>query len=323
MKHSGRFSASCFLSAFASLSFFLPVQRHIRCFLITGVFFPSFVQAQPPAMVLVSGGTFSMGCTPEQATCITDESPVRDITVSDFYIGKYEITQKQWQAETGQNPSYFWQCGEECPVENFNWYDALAFCNLLSRKYGYRPCYYTNPGYSTQFANNDWPLTTAPTNQTIYWDRSANGFRLPSEAEWEYAARGGNVLSVQTTYSGSNTINNVAWYSGNSVVSYSPNLNGYGPSPTGLKTPNALGLYDMSGNVWEYCYDFYISPYPSASNQECNPAGPATGTRRVARGGSFYANASFVRIAERADTPTGTDPALSSQFIGIRLARNP
>ena len=173
----------------------------------------SSVNATPDAlpqieMVFVKGGTFMMGATPEQGSDAGDgEKPVHSVTVSDFYIGKYEVTQAQWKAVMGKNPSHY--KGENRPVERVSWYDIQKFIEKLNAKTGKR-------------------------------------YRLPTEAEWEYAARGGN-QSKGYKYSGSNDIGSVAWYTNNS---------GDRTHPVGQKQPNELGLYDMTGNVWEWCSDW-------------------------------------------------------------------
>lgn len=174
-----------------------------------------------------------MGCD----TCDADERPAHKITLGDFSIGKYEVTQKQWREIMGSTPAYF--KGDNLPVEKVSYYDIELFLKKLNTKTGKR-------------------------------------FRLPTEAEWEYAARGGNV-SKGYRYSGGNNVNIVAVCRENS--------NGK-TAPTGSKLPNELGIYDMSGNVWEWCRDRYDSTYYS-STPACNPQGPATGITCVLRGGSW------------------------------------
>ena len=186
-------------------------------------------------MVYVEGGTFTMGATSEQGSdAYSDESPAHSVTVSDFYIGKYEVTQAQWRAVMGSNPSKF--KGDNLPVEQVSWNDIQKFITKLNTMTG-------------------------------------KTFRLPTEAEWEYAARGGN-QSKGYKYSGSNTLDNVAWYYNSGGKTH----------PVGQKQPNELGLYDMSGNVWEWCQDWYGS-YSSSS--QTNPTGPSSGSYRVLRGGDW------------------------------------
>ncbi|MEI6681011.1 MAG: SUMF1/EgtB/PvdO family nonheme iron enzyme [Bacteroidota bacterium] len=183
-------------------------------------------------MVVVEGGTFIMGSNNGDE----DEKPIHKVTLDNFYIGQYPVTQKLWQIVTGSNPSYF--KGDHLPVEKISWDDTQEFIEKLNLKTG-------------------------------------KSYRLPTEAEWDYAARGGN-QSRGYTYSGSNSIDDVAWYDGNS---------GLKTHPVGQKQANELGLYDMSGNVCEWCNDWFASDY-YANSPEFNPKGPATGGRRVFRGGS-------------------------------------
>jgi formylglycine-generating enzyme required for sulfatase activity len=216
-------------------------------------------------MVYVEGGTFMMGATSEQGSDVySDEKPVHYVTLSNYYIGKYEVTQAEWQAVMGSNPSRF--KGDNKPVENVSWNDCQTFISKLNAKTGLK-------------------------------------FRLPTEAEWEYAARGGN-KSKGYKYSGSNNVDEVAWYTSNS---------GSTTHAAGTKQSNELGLYDMSGNVWEWCSD-WLGSYSSSS--QTNPTGANSGSSRVLRGGSWYFNARFCRSSRR----DYYDP--DGRFIngGLRLA---
>lgn len=228
-----------------------------------------------PEMVYVQGGTFLMGCTAEQGTCDGDESPNHLVTVSDFYIGKYEVTQAQWRAVMGTSirqqrdkGDSGWPIrgeGDNYPMYYVSWDEVQEFISRLNTLTGKR-------------------------------------YRLPTEAEWEYAARGGN-KSGNYRYSGSNFLEQVAWFSSNS---------GDSTHPVGTKSPNELGIYDMSGNVWEWCYDWY-GGYGSASQN--NPTGPASGSNRVGRGGSWYCGSSICRVANR-DFST---PSNRGNILGFRL----
>ena len=202
-------------------------------------------------MIFVKGGTFTMGATAEQGSVAFDnEKPAHSVTLSDYHIGKYEVTQKLWIAVMGSNPSKF--KGDNLPVENVSWNETQEFIKKLNRLTGQK-------------------------------------FRLPTEAEWEYAARGGN-KSKGYKYSGGNSIGLVAWYNENSEeMTHS----------VGTKwMSNELGIYDMSGNVWEWCQDWYGS-YSSGS--QTNPTGASTGSYRVLRGGSWGSIARFCRVSVRKD----------------------
>ncbi len=200
-------------------------------------------------MIKVEAGSFIMGCTNEQGgDCDSDESPYHRVTISqDYYIGKFEVTQELWEAVMGTNPSN-WKAFDR-PVECVSWNDAMEFCAELSRMTGRR-------------------------------------FTLPTEAQWEYAARGGK-KSTNAKYSGSSSAANVAWYDGNS---------GSQTHPVGRLRANELGIYDMSGNVWEWCLDWKGS-YSSAS--QTDPMGPSSGSDRVLRGGSWNNYAGYCSVSNR------------------------
>ena len=213
-------------------------------------------------MVYVEGGTFTMGATSEQGSDVKDnEKPAHSVTLSSYYIGKYEVTQKQWVEIMGSNPSHFE--GDNLPVEMVSWNDVQVFLRRLNAKTGKR-------------------------------------YRLPTEAEWEYAARGGN-RSRGYKYSGSNDIGTVAWYDNST-------------HPVGSKLPNELGIYDMTGNVKEFCSDRY-GDYSSTA--QTNPQGPAAGTIRVVRGdnGGIRSSGDY-RVLGRMNFPD----SWSSNFLGFRLA---
>ncbi len=236
-------------------------------------------------MVYVQGGIFRMGCTWEQNNCDSDEKPSHMVTVNSFYIGKYEVTQAQYMAIMGKNPSYFKENNQ--PVEKISWYDAVRFCNKLSEYEGLEPCYRIY-------------------GRNVTCNFNKNGYRLPTEAEWEYAARGGKYRR-EYTCAGSNHFYAVAWYWGNS---------GKKTHPVGQKQPNELGLYDMSGNVWEWCWDWYGKNYYSRSPRN-NPCGPNSGSGRVVRGGCWNDNAWNVRIANR----SRSNPSNRYSNLGFRLLR--
>ena len=219
-------------------------------------------------MVYVEGGTFDMGATTEQGSdAENDEKPVHRVTLSDYYIGKCEVTQELWEAVMGSNPSNF--KGAQNPVESVSWNDCQEFVSRLNSLTG---------------------MT----------------FRLPTEAEWEYAARGGN-KSSHYKYSGSGNIDDVAWYYYNS---------GSSTHAVGTKTANELGIYDMSGNVWEWCSDWYGG---YSAGAQTNPQGLSSGSSRVLRGGSWFNRARICRVSFRSRNA----PDDSYDSSGLRLVLVP
>jgi len=216
-------------------------------------------------MVYVEGGTFLMGATVEQADdAWEDETPIHQVTLSSFYIGRYEVTQQEWQAVMGNNPSKF--KGAKQPVGRVSWND----CQLFIRK-----------------------LNTLTGRQ----------FRLPTEAEWEFAARGGK-KSRGYKYAGSNDLDKVAWHWSNCSGK---------THEVGQKLPNELGLYDMNGNVEEWCQDWFA--YYSSSNV-MNPKGPSSGSTRVFRGGCVASSIKECHLSDRCSI----DPSERIYYMGLRLA---
>lgn len=255
--------------------------------------------------VLVEGGTFTMGDTRGEG--FSDELPTHSVTLNSFYIGKYEVTQAEYAQY--MQPSWSWTSnyglGDNYPAYYVTWYAILKYCNLRSMAEGLTPV------YSISGSTNPANWGSVPTSRNSTWNAalcnwSANGYRLPTEAEWEYAARGAT-KTPDYLYSGSDDINAVAWYSGNS---------GYTSHPVGTKAPNGLGLYDMSGNLYEWCWDWYSSSYYSSSSQN-NPTGPASGSSRVVRGGSWGDCADLCRVAKRYNFY----PDSSGDVVGFRLCR--
>jgi len=245
-------------------------------------------------MAFVPGGSFQMG-TPLSGGGDSTERPVRTVTVSEFYMGKYEVTQELYQSVTGHNPSYF--SGTNLPVERVTWYDAVEFANKLSEREGLQPVY----TISNRTPSIGYPIEFA----TVTANSNKNGYRLPTEAEWEYAAKGGNGSPGNLTYSGSNNPDNVAWYFNNS---------GSTTNVVGAKAPNGLGIYDLSGNVWEWCWDWYGS---YSSGAQTNPMGPSSGAERVGRGGGWEHRPEVLRSARRSDDP----PSYRNYGLGLRLVR--
>jgi formylglycine-generating enzyme len=256
-------------------------------------------------LMAVAAGSFQMG-SPSGGE--SDERPVRQVTLSGFWLGATELTQGQWQAVMGSNPSDTSRSiGASNPVNNVSWYNILVFCNRLSIKEGLTPVYAisgsTDParwGAVPTSGNSTWNAVTAN------W--KATGYRLPTEAEWEYAAKGGQAGARQNVaYAGSNNADEVAWYDANS---------GNKLQTVGLKKANALGVFDMSGNVWEWVWDWY-GKYTSSAQSD--PMGPASGTDRVYRGGSWVYGETYLRSAFR----NYTDPDFRHGSLGFRLARPP
>jgi sulfatase modifying factor 1 len=270
------------------------------------------VFAQAPKMILVEGGTFTMGTN----SGVPEEKPAHKVTVGSFYICEHEVTvaeYKKYVAATGKSMpkapdkewmdshkhtqmfyvssgKSWWGWEPNFPMHHVNWYDAIEYCNWLSASNGLDKCYVKN-------ADGGWDL-----------DRSKNGYRLPTEAEWEFAARGGN-KSQKFKYSGSNDINAVAWYDETSKLT--------GPKNIKTKKPNELGIYDMSGNVWEWCSDYYKSNFYSQSpgtDPFCSTPMPY----RVLRGGSWHYRAELATVTSR----DGPKAGMTNYNYGFRVAKN-
>jgi len=237
-------------------------------------------------MIQIPGGSFQMGST---SSGYSDERPVHTVTLSAFKMGKYEVTQAQYYAVMGSIPSGAYGVGVNYPVYYVNWYDAIVFCNRLSMREGLSPAYRIN-GSTDPSAWGSVPTSSDSTWNAVEIVSGSNGYRLPTEAQWEYAAKGGNGSPGNYTYSGSNTVGNVAWYSSNSDNK---------THEVGKKSPNGLGLYDMSGNVWEWCWDWYGSYWSSA---QTDPQGASSGSYRVLRGGSWHKSAESARSTYRSSS---------------------
>ncbi|MCQ2975707.1 MAG: formylglycine-generating enzyme family protein [Bacteroidales bacterium] len=283
-------------------------------------------QAQPQ-MVKVEGGTFAMGNPGSKAPKgDVDERPVHNVNLKDFYIGKYEVTVKEykefindkskdyfinkrgthqmpappdstWLAEHPDTKKYYplptqkwWGWVDDYPMHHITWFDAVAFCNWLSDKYNLEKCYFENE------------------DGGIECDLSKNGYRLPTEAEWEYAARGGQ-KSNNTVYAGSNNPIDVCWFDDTSKMK--------GPQKVGTKSANELGIYDMCGNVWEWCTDFYAKDFYSRSPKN-NPVNETITSYRVLRGGSWHYHADYATLTSR----DGPEPSFTNYNYGMRLAKS-
>ena len=245
-------------------------------------------------MALIPAGSFRMGNITDHPDGANREKPVHEVSITrPFLMGRTEVTQAQYEAVMGSNPSYF--KGPDMPVERVSWYDAVEFCNELSRQEGLDPCY-------------------SGSGASILCDFTANGYRLPTEAEWEYACRAGMETDFHTgnmTHSDTSpldpALDRAGWYYGNS---------GGSTHPVGEKEANAYGLYDMHGNVWEWCWDWNAVDYYASSPAE-DPRGPVSGSHRVLRGGSWGYNARICRSAFRGFN----NPDYLNLDIGFRLVR--
>jgi len=220
-------------------------------------------------MVKIEGASFTMGCNEvKDSGCYYWEKPAHKVLISTFYMAKYPVTQKEWTAVVGDKPWFSKDCGD-CPVENVSWYDAQVFINKLNQLTG-------------------------------------RYYRLPTEAEWEYAARGGN-RSRDYKYAGSNKLSDVAWFEANSNKQ---------THPVGQKLPNELGLYDMCGNVWQWCNDWFDDKYYSHSPED-NPQGGIKDAYRACRGGSWWSEEKDSRLSNRDRYP----PDARDDDVGFRLVK--
>ena len=263
-----------------------------------------------PGFVRVEGGTFKMGSNDYSAV-----RPVHSVTVKSFSMAKYLVTQKNWYEVMGRTiqeqrdmmqGGRLWGEGENHPIYYVNWYEAIEYCNRLSQKEGLTPAYTIDKSRENSSINSDYDRW----EWFVFWNRNANGYRLPTEAEWEYAAKGGNGSSGDYIYSGSNNIGEVAWYSGNSAGS---------TQEVGLLKPNRLGLYDMSGNVWEWCWDVW-GEY--TSDPQIDPVGHYDGSQRVLRGGSQFGGP--IKVTDRTNVYQASPSYATRSWgdVGFRLARN-
>ena len=238
-------------------------------------------------MKAILGGTFEMGCTTADPNCAEDEFPVHSVTLSHaFYIGETELTQGEYAWAMGGNPSNFTDCGPDCPVERITWNDAALFFNVLSAEDGLTPC----------FDCDDVECTAAGS------PLECSGYRFPTEAEWSYAARCGEDIDF---HNGTVDPDSVAWTTHNS---------GGKSHPVALLAPNACGLYDMIGNVWEWAWDWF-GDYPTGSVSD--PTGPDEGEARVMRGSSWDGALEFTRLSNR----SRTNPADPLHILGLRVTR--
>lgn len=247
----------------------------------------------PPPMVTIPAGRFLMGSARDIA-----EQPMHEVELTHpFRMSQTEVTQELWTAVMGYNPSWF--RGAQLPVENISWWEAVDFCNRLSLRHGLQPCYVRR-------------------GDTVFWDRTANGYRLPTEAEWEYACRAGTTTD---TYAGDlrqpwgacdeeePELEAIAWYCHNSDDR---------SHPIGQKQPNRFGLFDMLGNVAEWVWDWF-DPQAYRAHEPKDPAGPPTGIRRAVRGGAWNMGSAALRSAAR----SSASPWYHSPAVGFRIVCAP
>jgi len=251
---------------------------------VSVLLFIKFYSPEPDGFVRIKGGTFIMGSPVNERHRLADENQ-RQVTISPFYMSKHLITQREYRTLMGINPSHF--VGENLPVENVSFFDAVEFCNMRSRMFGLTPVY---------------TITSEGTQRTVSWNRKANGYRLPTEAEWEYACRAGTTTPYNT---------------GNTITPSEANINNVlgQTSFVGRYPPNAWGIYDTHGNVWEWVWDFY-HPFPEGGT---DPIGPSTGRNRVVRGGGWGSWDHVVRSARR---DGDSYQNLRNYNLGFRIARN-
>lgn len=239
--------------------------------IFNGFAYPRILFSEVPA------GKFQMGSN----SGLAFEQPVHEVELTQaFFISKYEITQKQWLTVLDSNPSYF--IGDNLPVANIEWELAIRFCNELSKMFNLDTCYIIE-------------------ENKVVWDTNANGYRLPTEAEWEYACRAGTTGD----FAGNGNPLDIGWFDINS---------GAQPHPVGRKLPNSWGIYDMQGNVWEWCWDWF-EPFYYQKSPRTNPKGPETGSNHVIRGGSWQRGPSFGRASSR------TFPEDQKTNFGLRIVR--
>lgn len=235
-------------------------------------------------MIAIPGGLFEMGSKGAAA----DETPVHKVSVSPFWMDRYEVVQEEFKKYQLPDPSHF--KGTKQPLDQINWTDAAMYCNERSRAEGLKPCY---------------------DEKTWLCDFTADGYRLPTEAEWEYACRAGS--NTQYGFGSSpGSLKDYAWYTENASAT---------THPIGQKKPNAWGLYDMHGNVAEWCNDHYAEGYYQQSPDK-DPRGPAEGKERALRGGAWNSSADSCRSAYRTSDPSTDDTCLANDAIGFRCVRN-
>ena len=265
----------------------------------------------PTGFVLIKGGIFQMG----SAVGNQDAKPVHEVNLTkNFYMSKYEVTQGEYEKYCGYggtSPSSGYGDGDNYPAYYVSWYDALVYCNKRSIDEGLTPCYSINGEKDP----TEWGIVPTESNSTS-WDAvvcewGANGYRLPTEAEWEYAARAGDDTTSSKTYSGTSDVTELdeyAWYTDNS---------GNTTHIVGQRSPNAFDLYDMSGNVSEWCWNFYTGEYDETTEGGIDPTGALSRSYRVRRGGSWYNDSDYCAVSFRGNH----DPYYRGNGLGFRVVR--
>jgi len=250
------------------------------------VFHASYTEFTLGDFVLIDAGAFFMGALPSDSVAYTDERPPHPVTISrPFWMKTTEVTQAEYGAIMGQNPSH-WQGCDDCPVEQVNWNNAVRYCNALSDWAGLSPAYTITP-------------------DTVIWDENSTGYRLATEAEWEFACRADSETRFHAGDHDS-VLTGIGWYAGNA--------NGF-VHPVGEKSANDWGLYDMHGNIYELCWDWFAS-YGAGS--QTDPSGPATGLFRISRGGAYQFDPDRCTATARGLR----SPSESDRQHGFRIARN-
>ena len=275
-----------------------------------------------PGFVWIKPGTFMMGSPTTELGRQSDETLHQVTLTKGFYMAKHQITQEQYQSVMGSNPSYFTIANGMLPdgtevqgkrsVEMVSWYDALVFCNKLSIKEGLTPAYSMQKLDNTGTSTNPDEWGSVPTGSDTRWNAvtiviGSKGYRLPTEAQWEYACRAGSPTAWYTGGTENAALQNAAWYAG----THAGNANGK-THEVGIKNANAWGLYDMHGNVYEWCWDWYGS---YSAGDQTDPEGAVTGTYRVIRGGSWNNNGQNLRSAYR----NNDNPNNRNNNIGFRI----